>query len=133
MPRKLDVEVMKLCGAINKCAGLRTYSSCAGHGAKPFEVWFKADSVTAMFPLLRAIDPRYGGPDGFDTGVAIGPWKVEAYCTDLVGSDSVTFCLSSRSLGDVAYAEADKIASNLLGILADDKLLAHFRLGNGVL
>jgi len=47
--------------------------------------------------------------------------------------DSVTFCLSSRSLGEVAYAEAGKIASNLLGILADDKLLAHFRLGNGVL
>ena len=129
----LDVEVVALCKAINKCAGLRTYSSCAGHGAKPLTVWFKADSVTAMFPLLRAIDPRYGGPDGFDTGIAIGPWSVEAYCTDLVGSDSVTFCLSSQSLGDVAYAEADKIASNLSGILSDDKLLAHFVVGKEVL
>lgn len=127
MAKKLDPEVVELCKAINLFAGLRTYSSCCGHGKGVLTVWFKATRASALYPLLRAIDLRYGGPDGRRLGWEVCPWMVEAVCTDLpLEGESVTFVLSSRVRGAAAYAEALEVAANLRGIAADDLVLEKF-------
>lgn len=125
MAIKLDPEVVELCRAINLFAGLRTYSSCCGHGHRPLEVWFRAASVESLFPLLRAIDIRYGGPDGRAVGWEPCPWQVETVCTDLP-EHKVTFVLRSRVRGGAAYDEAAVVAANLRDIAADDKLRLQF-------
>lgn len=125
MARKLDPEVVEVCKAINLFAGLRTYSSCSGHGKVALSVWFKAANVGALFPLLRAIDVRYGGPDGRAVGWEPCPWQVETVCTDLP-EHKVTFVLRSRVRGAAAYAEALEVAANLRGIAADDLVLETF-------
>lgn len=125
MAKKLDPEVVELCKAINLFAGLRTYSSCCGHGKGVLTVWIRATRVSALYPLLRAIDVRYGGPDGRAVGWEISPWTLEACCTDLVG-ESVTFVLSSRVRGAAAYAEGLEVAANLRSIAADDKVMEMF-------
>ena len=125
MAIKLDPEVVELCRAINLFAGVRTYSSCCGHGNRPLEVWFRAASVESLFPLLRAIDIRYGGPDGRAAGIEVCPWQVETVCTDLPDR-KVTFVMRSRVRGGAAYDEAAVVAANLRSIADDDKLRLQF-------
>lgn len=124
----LDAEVVNLCSAINACKdygfALQTYSSCSGHGRHPMRVWFKAETIGDLFPLLRAIDPRYGGPYREDV------WTVQAQGADLPDKHAgVAFLLQSPCKGPLAYTEADVIASNLWAILANDAVLDYFKKG----
>ena len=119
----MDIEIVEICNAINKFKGLKTYSSCSGHGERPVEVWFHVSYPRALYPLLRAIDMRYGGPDGGGSK----PWFVETMDTDLP-KKPVTFVLWSRTVGAIAYEEAKMIADNLTEIAENRRVIEHFNI-----
>ena len=118
----LDPEVVSLCAAINRVQGLQTYASCCGHGKHSLDVWVRVAELQALYPLLRAIDCRYGGPLSVD-----GTWTCEAMSTDLTAKGrSVVFFLHSQSTGNQAYEEAEQVAQNLDRILADKAVCKAF-------
>lgn len=120
----LDPEVKALCEAINGCMGLRTYASCCGHGKTAFRIWLHVNEncgIRALYPLLRVIDPRYGGPyhEKGDDGIAAMHqtcWTVQAQDTDLP-ERPVTFLLESPTVGQSAYDDAALLAKNLTELL----------------
>ena len=103
MMTDVDQECIALCEAINGIKGLRTVESCCGHGEKPFRIWFMVTLLENLPKLLYFIDPCHVELSG--------QWTC-AVTTDCAMS-SVTFCLESPGVGQVAYEEALKIASAL--------------------
>jgi hypothetical protein len=57
LPSDLDPECVELVEAMNNFDGIRTTCSCCGHGKTPFRIFFLADSLDALRPLLYAVDP----------------------------------------------------------------------------
>lgn len=51
-PDDLDTDVLGICQAMNACPGILTTSSCSGHGKRPFRIWFVAETLDALPPLL---------------------------------------------------------------------------------
>jgi hypothetical protein len=52
----LDPEVVSLCGALNKIPGIETIASCCGHGYAAFRIYFVAESIENLKPILERID-----------------------------------------------------------------------------
>lgn len=52
----IDPECAGLIEALNRLPGLETFESCSGHGAGPLRVWFWAQTLDALTPLLQEID-----------------------------------------------------------------------------
>jgi hypothetical protein len=50
----MDQECIRLCDALNAMSGVRTFESCCGHGTHPFGIWFVADALDGLRPLLDA-------------------------------------------------------------------------------
>lgn len=99
LPDDVDKECVPLCNAINSIPGLRTISSCCGHGERPFSIWFVVDEMRGLARLLEPVEPCEScNPLGI-TGWGI---KVESNA-----GSGVTFVLNGP-LGK--YDEADKIA-----------------------
>ena len=55
-PDDIDAEVVELCTAMNRLPGITTVESCYGHGREPYRIWFAADSLEALPPLLYQFD-----------------------------------------------------------------------------
>lgn len=53
-PDDMDPECVPLCDALNMLPGIRTTSSCCGHGEREFTVFFAADTVAALVPIANA-------------------------------------------------------------------------------
>lgn len=53
---RMDLECMALCDALNALPGITTFESCCGHGKRPFQVWFFAQTVQSIAPILQALD-----------------------------------------------------------------------------
>ncbi len=98
LPKDMDKECISLCNAINRFKGLRTIESCCGHGNTPYHIWFKADSLGDLPPMLYYLDVCHCGCRG---------WSVEVY-TDCAMSP-VTFMIEG-SIGEETYEESEKIA-----------------------
>lgn len=98
-PNDMDAPCIALCDAINAQDGLQTIESCCGHGEHPFRIYMRANEINDLLPLIYHLDRCHSGVEG---------WSCVAY-TDCAG-DRVTFRIESTSMGDVAYAEAGKIA-----------------------
>jgi hypothetical protein len=82
-PADMDRECIPLCDALNALPGIRTTSSCCGHGKDHHRIWFDADAIESLRPILWAT--RYWN-------VSCGcMWKVEAGWAN--GSDVIYFCL----------------------------------------
>ena len=96
MNESLDEEVIALVHALNRFEGINTISSCCGHGKSPFCIWFKAELLEDLPPIIYLFDKCHCGFWG---------WKVEVI-TDCAESP-VTFMIE----GPVgAYDEANEIA-----------------------
>lgn len=93
----IDPEVIALCEAMNKLPGIHTIGSCCGHGQEPFQIWFVADNLEALPPLLYWFDACHCGRYG---------WQVIAY-TDC-GMCPVRFRVEGP-VGDDAYSDALEI------------------------
>jgi len=99
----IDTECLPLCEAMN-ALGLRTISSCCGHGDEPFRIWFcLRDPVKdltgygALSVLLYNVDPCYVGFQ----------WHVRV--TTDCGCSAPKFCLESDSCGQEAFNKARQI------------------------
>lgn len=118
---KIDEECKKLVTAMNKCAGIRTYYSCCGHGNDSFIVRFKAESLNAVYPILAASDGGMGGPS----------WACFVEKDDGASPKScISFTLLSQKgvVGPTAYREAAIIAANIAKVLNNEELCAKYGL-----
>ncbi len=98
----LDPEVRPLVEAMNRFSGITTIESCCGHGKEPFRIWFVADDLEDLPPLLWSLDGCHCGVYG---------WSVMAR-TDCT-ADGVRFYVQSPGRGAKAYGEADHIARSI--------------------
>ena len=98
----IDKQCRSLCKAINSISGLRTTSSCCGHGLQKYRIWFRAIRVNNLIDLLYWIDECHCG---------FREWEVIA-STDCA-KNGVHFCLQGQQ-GELAYKEADRIAELIL-------------------
>ena len=97
-PNVMDSECISLCKAINPFRGIETVESCCGHGERPFHIWFLADNLEVLPPLLYWFAHCHCGFWG---------WQV------IVRTDCamrpVSFLIEGPT-GSPAYAQADQIA-----------------------
>lgn len=126
---EMDPEVVTLCQAINRIPGLRTNSSCSGHGKEQLEVWLQASNVRALYILTRCIDTRYGGASrqNIHTG-KWEPWTCEVQDTDLPSRPVVFRLASGPFYGPEAFAQAETLAKRINEFLNNPKWCQHFRI-----
>jgi hypothetical protein len=117
-PQPMDPECLALCDAINAIPGLKTHSSCSGHGKEPFRIWFCAETVRSLFILVRHLDTRYGAPVG---------WTCQVEDTDLV-EEPVVFMVERQYDGPQIYGEADRISGLIQDFLANDRFMSMWGL-----
>lgn len=91
---RMDPECVELCDAINSLPGLSTFESCWGHGVQRFSIWFGADSIESLRPILTEIH-------GNDS------WTVSAHWAS--GGDSLYFWLAGRA-GEQGLRMAEELA-----------------------
>jgi len=96
---ELDPECRSLLEAMNEFSGIRAVDSCCGHWQRAFEIWFVADDLDSLPPLLYWIDVCHSGCPG---------WHVVAQ-TDC-GMSPVVFRLEGP-IG--AFADAETIATKM--------------------
>lgn len=97
----MDKECIDLCKAINRMPGIITHESCCGHGKTLYHIWFSAESLEVLPPLLYWFAGCHCG---------FKEWQVIAV-TDCAMSP-VTFMIEGP-IGEQAYKEAKKIAELL--------------------
>lgn len=102
-PADMDKECVVLCAAMNRIKGIRTVSSCCGHGKHPYRIYFQPRSLAALPPLLYWFDACHCGHYG---------WTVVVY-TDC--SAAGPFFRVEGPVGPEAYVEAGDIAYLLTG------------------
>ena len=102
LPADIDPECIALCDAINSIPGLKTNSSCCGHGTDKYRIFFDVDDFEDLPILLYYIDPCH---------VGFRWWcKVETDC----GMQPAHFYIESESVGDLAYQESETIAKEIM-------------------
>jgi hypothetical protein len=104
-PEDMDQECIPLCDAMNSLPGIKTVSSCCGHGVKHFGIFFtiSGDANAVLPPLLYWFD---------DCHLPKRDWRISVF-TDC-SADGATFFLESPCVGKEAYQEAALIAEKLL-------------------
>ncbi len=65
MPEAIDAEIVDLCAALNLLPGIETISSCCGHGKDPIDIWFRAEGLEALPPLLYWFMTCHSGEVGW--------------------------------------------------------------------
>lgn len=100
--KDMDKECIKLFNAMNLMPGIQTTTSCCGHGKDTFNIWFIADNLEVLPPLLYCFDGCHCGVYGWNVIVK----------TDCAMSP-VTFLLQSTLKGLRAYIAADTIAETI--------------------
>lgn len=98
IPDDVDPECRLLCEAMNLVAGIRTIESCCGHGERPYQVYFTANSLDSLPTLLYWFAGCHCGYYG---------WNVFAK-TDCAMSP-VMFRVEGP-VGETAYSQAVEIA-----------------------
>ena len=66
----IDEECVALCDAMNSVPGILTTSSCCGHGKYEYRIFFHADSLEVLPPLLYWFDGCHCGYYGWKVHVA---------------------------------------------------------------
>lgn len=51
-PNDMDEECIPLCDALNALPGIKTHESCCGHGKDAHRVFFMADTIEHLLPIL---------------------------------------------------------------------------------
>jgi len=98
LPSDIDKECVVLCEAMNKLSGIRTSESCCGHYKTPFHIWFNADSLEVLPPLLYWFDGCHCGYYGWSIRVRTDCGMCPA------------FFYVEGPIGTQAYMEAEEIA-----------------------
>ena len=94
----IDIECVNLCEVMNQFSGIETVESCCGHGEKEFRIWFLADNLEVLPPVLYYFDGCHCGFYGWNVIVS----------TDCAMSP-VKFMVEGP-IGESAYIQANAIA-----------------------
>ena len=76
-PPTMDRECIRICDAMNALPGIRTCESCCGHGEEPHRIFFYAQTVENLKPILESSHSS--------------AWRVEVKWVN--GSDTICFML----------------------------------------
>ena len=117
---QMDKECIPLCNTLNAVKGIITNSSCCGHGKHPFDIYFKATSFKGLFFVTRCIDRRYFKHE-WDCRLSVGD-RIED------GILPTFFILSSKSIGEKAYKEANDLIDNMNHHLNHEAFMKGFGL-----
>lgn len=97
-PDDMDAECVRLCRAINKIPGLKTFLSCSGHGRDSFYIYFLADNFEGLRKIVHAIYV-------LNLDREIKRWHVLVGCNDV---GDLYYQLKILRLN--AFANADQLA-----------------------
>ena len=105
----IDPEVVGICDALNCMPGVKTISSCCGHGRQGMSISLELTDPMGIFFLARCKSHRY--------------WKYGSYwCLNIYAADRKTeenpypayFNLESGHVGEEAYQEASDFIRNVI-------------------
>ena len=105
---KMDRECVMLCDALNGFPGISTFESCCGHGEGPYCIWFQADKLASLPPVLYWFAFCHSGCPG---------WHVEAG-TDC--SMAPAYFLVEGPVGEQGYEDAQAIAGYITAYLKEE-------------
>lgn len=97
--RELEENIKEIVLAVNSYKGIRVIDFSDGENKRPIWIFFIADSLEALPPLLYDLDICHNGIRG---------WQAIAR-TDCAMSPT-TFMIESTSIGQKAWDESKKIA-----------------------
>ena len=101
LPSDMDLECIELCNAMNLFPGIRTTESCWGHGNDSYMIFFEADRIENLAPILYHFDQCHCGCYG---------WRVIARTDCSMRRASF---LVQGPVGKQAYKDAMTIAAKL--------------------
>lgn len=55
----MDKECIKLCDALNRLPGVRTFESCCGHLKTNYSIWLRTGNLYSIAVIARVFDKRY--------------------------------------------------------------------------
>jgi len=94
-PPDIDRECIALCDALNCLPGIMTFESCCGHGIHPHRIFFNADTIQDLRPIV--------------TSTSSSGWAVE--CRYANGSDTIYFLLEGPRGPAEMHGGANDLAS----------------------
>ena len=97
-PGAMDQECAAICEAMNSLPGIQTHMARVSDGKSPIWIWFIADELQDLEPILQVIDPP-------------GPWQIQAQVDWLTGQ--IRFCFEGPA---GAYDELNEIARLIKGL-----------------
>ena len=103
---RMDKEILSLCDAINDIPGVKTTSSCCGHGGTPVSITLNCYSIMNLRPLTVGLHDK---------------WEIKLEGT--WAGPQVFIELVSRDKGEQAYIEAGKLASRIYKFILDKDLM----------
>lgn len=107
-----DKACIDLCRALNKLDGVKTYSSCCGHGKDEYRIWFNMDSMSSGAYVLAFC--LYGRHYCYAEGEKIYDqvWHIKAEWCDAY---NMCFVLIGKPMPDDSdtYDPAERLARNL--------------------
>lgn len=72
LPYGIDSDCIDMYYLLNRLPGVRTFSSCSGHGKEPYNMWFFCDNIDTLSRLGRAVSQNYSD----------GNWEIVVDTTD---------------------------------------------------
>jgi hypothetical protein len=102
---RMDPECIPICDALNLLPGIETISSCCGHGFQPFRIYFVAEVLGDLKPILTVIDESE-------------TWRLR--CSMTTGNMEIYFILESANGWIDAYAAANGLAEQLSAEVRDE-------------
>lgn len=118
-PPGMDEGCQELCTAINAIPGIITTESCEGHGQTPYLIFFRAQHLQVLPPLLYWFDSCHTGVRG---------WRVYVY-TDCACSP--TRFVIEGPVGPGAVTQSKEIARLIWNDLRDNRQDYYDRLKAG--
>jgi hypothetical protein len=55
LPPDMDEDCIRLCISLNQLDGIMTKESCCGHGEEPHRIFFDAETIDALLPIMQGI------------------------------------------------------------------------------
>lgn len=100
----IDTELVELIKCINEVDGIETTECCCGHGMRPCQIWFKADSIEDVTHFIHNYlycDPSWRIVISLtDTEIDDNEWSNPTYLLETDTSDAVFIGLSINNLKD---------------------------------
>lgn len=104
LPNDIDKQCIDICNILNRLPETETYESCAGHGKRPFWVFFRCRSIDTLSRLGRAISKNYSD----------GNWEIVIDSCD--GNPCGCFWLRSKTIlkDDELNESIKRLCENIL-------------------